>query len=107
MTGPILASRLSYIDPYGAFNPLVSFEVVVIAILGGSGDAFGPILGSILITTLSELLSSAYPYEYEIFLGVILVVVVFAAPRGLSGLYSSIGKIIRGTGSADKMKKQE
>ena len=90
MMGPILASRLSYIDPYGAFNPLLSFEVVVMAVLGGSGDALGPILGSVLISTLSEVLSTSYPFQYEIILGAILIIVVLAAPRGLSGIYQSL-----------------
>ncbi len=92
MMGPILASRLSYIDPYGAFNTLLSFEVVVIAILGGSGDALGPILGSLLISTLSEVLSTSYPFQYEIILGAILIIIVLAAPRGLSGTYQTLAK---------------
>ncbi len=86
MMGPILASRLSYIDPYGAFDPLLSFQVVVIAVLGGSGDVRGPILGGILIATLSEILSTVYPFEYQIILGAVVIVVVLIARTGLAGI---------------------
>jgi len=64
----------------------------VIAILGGSGDALGPILGSLLISTLSEVLSTSYPFQYEIILGAILIIIVLAAPRGLSGTYQTLAK---------------
>ncbi len=93
--GPILASRLSYIDPYTVFDPLISFQVVVMAILGGSGDVLGPILGAVLITILSELLISRYPFHYTIILGSVLIVIVTAAPSGLVG----VGKSIIGRGT--------
>ena len=42
LTGAIMAPRWTYIDPAIAFNPLISFQVVIMALLGGAGALFGP-----------------------------------------------------------------
>ena len=45
-TGAIMATRWTYIDPYIAFNPLFSFTPVLMAIFGGMGQLYGPVLGA-------------------------------------------------------------
>jgi len=45
VTGAIMAPRWTYIDPAIAFNPMISFEVVIMALFGGAGTLFGPLLG--------------------------------------------------------------
>jgi branched-chain amino acid transport system permease protein len=42
LTGAVMAPRWTYIDPAIAFSPLLSFEVVIMALLGGAGSLFGP-----------------------------------------------------------------
>ena len=36
MTGAVMAPRWTYIDPAIAFNPMISFQVVIMALLGGA-----------------------------------------------------------------------
>jgi branched-chain amino acid transport system permease protein len=85
-TGAIMATRWTYIDPYIAFNPLYSFMPVLMAIFGGMGQLYGPILGSAIFTYLEEVLITKFPYYYMVIFGIILVVVILYLPEGLVGL---------------------
>ena len=83
MVGSILALRRSYIDPYTVFNPIVSFQVIVMAFVGGLEDVEGAIVGAVILTLVSEALWARYPYTYMIILGVIMVFIVRFMPLGL------------------------
>lgn len=83
MLGAILALRRSYIDPYTVFSPIVSFEVIVMAFLGGIEGIEGAIVGAIVLTLLSEALWARYPYYYMIILGVIMILLVKFLPMGI------------------------
>lgn len=83
MTGAVMATRFRYIDPNVAFNPLISFLPVVMAILGGISKLYGPLLGSLILVALQEWLITEYPYVYLLLFGVTLVVVVVWLPGGL------------------------
>ena len=85
-TGAIMATRWTYIDPSIAFNPLLSFMPVLMAIFGGTGQLYGPILGAAILTYLEEVLITVFPYYYMLLFGIILVVVILFLPNGLVGL---------------------
>ena len=81
--GSIMALRWTYIDPYTVFNPIVSFQIIVIAFLGGITEVKGPILGAVVLTLISEFLWAKYPYYYMIILGAVLIVLVYFIPSGI------------------------
>ena len=85
-TGAIMATKWTYIDPYIAFNPLFSFMPVLMAIFGGMGTFYGPILGAVVFAYLEELLITQFPYYYMLIFGVIMVVAIAYMPDGLVGL---------------------
>ena len=85
-TGAIMATRWTYIDPQIAFNPLFSFMPVLMAIFGGIGQLYGPILGAAIFALLEEVLITEFPYYYMLIFGVILIAVILFLPRGLVGL---------------------
>ncbi|MBI5585004.1 MAG: branched-chain amino acid ABC transporter permease [Deltaproteobacteria bacterium] len=85
-TGAIMATKWTYIDPYIAFNPLFSFMPVLMAIFGGLGTFYGPILGAAVFAYLEELLITQFPYQYMLIFGIILVVAILYLPGGLAGL---------------------
>jgi branched-chain amino acid transport system permease protein len=85
-TGAIMATRWTYIDPYTAFNPLFSFMPVLMAIFGGMGQMFGPVIGATIFTYLEEFLITRFPYYYMLIFGIILVVAILYLPGGLIGL---------------------
>lgn len=84
--GAIMATRWTYIDPQIAFNPLFSFMPVLMAIFGGIGQLYGPILGAAIFALLEEVLITEFPYYYMLLFGVILIGVILFLPRGLVGL---------------------
>lgn len=84
--GAIMATRWTYIDPYIAFDPLFSFMPVLMAIFGGMGQLYGPILGAVAFTYLEELLITRFPYYYKLLFGTILVIAILYLPNGLIGL---------------------
>jgi branched-chain amino acid transport system permease protein len=83
--GGAMAPRWTYLDPQ-VFNPLVSFQTVIMALLGGPATVAGPILGAVFLGLLSEILLVKFRYLYMLTLGLVLIVVVLVLPGGLSGL---------------------
>ena len=84
--GAVIATRWTYVDPYIAFNYLYSFMTVLMAIFGGVGQFYGPILGAAVIAYLEEILITRFPYYYMLLFGLILVVVILFLPKGLVDL---------------------
>ena len=56
------------------------------AIFGGMGQLFGPVLGAVIFAYLEETLITKFPYYYMLMFGIILVVSVLYLPNGLIGL---------------------
>ncbi|MBN2122850.1 MAG: branched-chain amino acid ABC transporter permease [Deltaproteobacteria bacterium] len=84
--GAIMATRWTYIDPKIAFNPLISFMPVLMAIFGGMGQLYGPVIGAAIFTYLEEFLVTRFPYHYMLIFGIIMVVAILHMPEGLVGL---------------------
>ncbi|WP_245323335.1 branched-chain amino acid ABC transporter ATP-binding protein/permease [Bradyrhizobium stylosanthis] len=89
MTGAVMAPRWTYIDPAIAFNPTISFQVVIMALLGGAGSLFGPVLGVIPLVLLFEVLTATLPNHFSIVLGIIFVFIVMVLPNGVIGLFGA------------------
>jgi branched-chain amino acid transport system permease protein len=89
LTGAIMAPRWTYIDPAIAFNPMISFQVVIMALLGGVQRIYGPILGVIPLTLLTEYLSATFPNHASLSLGVIFLAIVYLLPKGVAGLLTA------------------
>ena len=86
VVGAVMAPRFGYLTPNFAFNPLISFQVVIMALLGGMQRLWGPALGVIPLVVLSELLQVRFPFWYSVFLGLVFMVIVYFLPRGVTGL---------------------
>ena len=85
MVGGLMILRSTYFEPLQAFSPTTSFTIVTIAILGGTDEVPGPLLGAVLLVLMSELLWARAPEIYMIILGVLLVAFVLFLPEGLLG----------------------
>ena len=86
MTGAILAPRYVYIEPSLAFTPLLSFQVVIMALLGGVHRLWGPIVGVIPFTLILETISANFPNQVTLFIGIVFLIIVYFIPRGFAGL---------------------
>lgn len=90
VAGAIMATKWTYIDPKIAFNPVISFMPVLMAIFGGMGRPYGPIIGAAIFSYLGEFLITKFPYYYMLIFGIILVVSILYMPGGLVGLAQNI-----------------
>lgn len=90
MTGAILAPRYVYIEPSLAFTPLLSFQVVIMALLGGVHRLWGPIVGVIPFTLILETISANFPNQVTLFIGIVFLVIVYFIPRGFAGLFEDL-----------------
>ncbi|MGE4340769.1 MAG: branched-chain amino acid ABC transporter permease [Pigmentiphaga sp.] len=86
LAGAIIAPRWTYLDASIAFSPLVSFQVVIMALLGGAARLYGPALGVIPLVFLFEYLSANFPNYFSILLGVTFMAIVYLVPQGIAGL---------------------
>jgi branched-chain amino acid transport system permease protein len=85
MVGGLMILRSTYFEPLQAFSPTTSFTILTIAILGGSDEVPGPLLGAVVLVLMSELLWARAPEIYMIILGVLLVAFVLFVPEGIVG----------------------
>ncbi|WP_193177390.1 branched-chain amino acid ABC transporter permease [Oricola nitratireducens] len=104
VTGAILAPRFAYVEPPSAFNPVISFQVVIMALLGGTGRLWAPLLGVIPFTILFDQISSRFPNHTSLLIGVAFMAIVYFLPRGVSGLIEDLRKVRGDFGSAAKAK---
>jgi branched-chain amino acid transport system permease protein len=89
VVGSMLAPRYIYIEPALAFTPMLSFLVVIMALLGGTGRLWGPLVGVIPFTLLWEAISASFPNQTTLLLGLSFLVIVYLLPRGFVGLIES------------------
>ncbi len=86
VAGAIMAPRYSYIEPPSAFNPMISFLVVIMALLGGTKRLWGPLVGVIPFTILMDIISSRFPNHTSIIVGLAFLTIVYFIPDGVTGL---------------------
>ncbi len=100
LAGAIMAPRWTYIDPAIAFNPVVSFQVLIMALLGGVHRLYGPLFGVIPLAMLFEILLARFPNHFSILVGIAFLLIVYAIPRGIVGLIEGAQLSLRRTKGA-------
>lgn len=96
LVGAIIAPRYSYIEPNQVFSPELSFLVVIMALLGGSGRLWGPLVGVIPFTLLWEFVSIQFPNQTTLFLGLVFLLIVYLLPQGVVGRLEQLRNHMRG-----------
>ena len=79
---------LGTIEPYSIFSVTWTITAINIVIIGGIGTLFGPLIGAIFSTFLSEALKD-YQSVHLIITGVILILVIRFLPAGIWGQVTS------------------
>lgn len=74
----------------------LSAEALVMLVLGGTGKIFGAMLGTIVFVWFEDIVSAINPFHWLTIVGVLLVVVVLFAPKGLVGAIESVVSRMRG-----------
>jgi branched-chain amino acid transport system permease protein len=85
--GAPAAMYLQYADPSSAFNLTYSVSALAMALIGGTAHWIGPVLGAILLGSTQQFLAVTISSEVNVLvLGIMLVLFVVGAPKGIIGL---------------------
>jgi len=98
--GSLFAQYFLYLDPTYVISPELSFQFALLPAVGGLGTAIGPVLGSFLITPVSELLRSfvgnALAGLHLVVYSAALIVVMLYFPGGLAAALNGLFARARG-----------
>lgn len=86
LAGGIHAYWVTFIDPESAFDISLNVKMIIMAVFGGPGTVFGPIIGALSLSAVSEFLSSEITSIAGLFFGVVVVAAVVLMPRGLADM---------------------
>jgi len=98
--GSLFAQYFLYLDPTYVISPELSFQFALLPAVGGLGTAIGPVLGSFLITPVSELLRSFVGNTlaglHLVVYSTALIVVMLYFPGGLAAALNGLFARARG-----------
>ena len=97
--GVIMAPVFIYINPGNAFGLVYSFMPILMAVFGGMGQLYGPVIGAVAFGYLEEWLRKQLSESFLLVFGIILVMVILFLPNGIVGLVpmvrSKLGWVIQ------------
>ena len=85
MAGAVYGYYLTFIDPSGMFNILLSVQIILSLLLGGRGTLWGPVLGAFIVEPLNEFSNNSLGGGNArlIVFGGLMALVVLVLPRGI------------------------
>jgi branched-chain amino acid transport system permease protein len=92
IAGVLFAGYVRYLDPT-SFTLMESVFIVSIIIIGGAGNISGPLIGTVLLVILPEILrfvgipDTIAPNMRQIIYGMLIILVMRYKPQGISGEY--------------------
>ena len=112
--GAVMVTRIINFDPDTFYLPIISFQVVIMALLGGVHRLWGPLLGVIPFTLLWEVIENRFQQPMEMFgveivsagslkvilLGVCFMLIVYYIPRGVGGRVETLARRLAPGGGA-------
>jgi len=90
LAGGIHAYWITFIDPASAFDITLNVQMIIMAVFGGPGTVFGPIVGAFVLSAVSEFLSSEVTTIAGLFFGAVIVAAVVLMPRGLADIVRNV-----------------
>jgi branched-chain amino acid transport system permease protein len=86
VVGGFFARDQGYIEPISVFPLITTITMIVMALFGGKGTIWGPVLGGVALFTFQEMVWARFLYLHEMLFGAIIVVVVLLVPKGVLGV---------------------
>ncbi|WP_076592984.1 branched-chain amino acid ABC transporter permease [Herminiimonas arsenitoxidans] len=93
LAGGIHTYWITFLDPVSAFDISLNVKMIIMAVFGGAGTIFGPIVGALSLSAISEILSSEVTSIAGLFFGIVIVVAVVLMPRGLADMLRRFRKV--------------
>ena len=89
IAGALYANYMGAIEP-GIAGSHMSFNLLVMIVVGGAGTITGAIIGPMLLWFVPELLEAAQAYR-PLFFGLLLLIVIIFMPSGIAGKARTMG----------------
>jgi branched-chain amino acid transport system permease protein len=90
--GTLYAQYVRFISPE-RFGMMASFELVLAAILGGTGTPLGAVFGALLLVALPDIVAPLRDFKL-MFYGAMFILVAIYMPRGIAGLVADAGDLL-------------
>ena len=89
LAGSVYASFMTYISPTAICGMDLSIKIGIVAIVGGVGTLFGPVLGAFIVVPLIELTSKLLGAVggSQLLYGLLLILIVIFRPQGVISLF--------------------
>ena len=72
--------------PEGAFNLGFALIPITMALFGGIGTTWGPVIGATILSVTAELLKLQFPHGHLLVYGFIMVIAILWFPNGIMGI---------------------
>ncbi len=90
IAGSLYAQFLLYIDPSMLMTLQISMMIVLVAVMGGIGTVYGPIIGAVVLTFISET-TRVYLGKFGAFdmilYGSLVILIVLFLPGGILSIF--------------------
>lgn len=102
VVGGMWAYMNTFIDVDIAFNQNRTIDMVMMTMLGGLGTVAGPVIGSIVLYWLRDVVWANFLLWHQIFEGVLLIILVLFVSDGIMGVFdpnnsgTSLNRIVKG-----------
>ncbi|MDN5697111.1 MAG: branched-chain amino acid ABC transporter permease [Rubrobacter sp.] len=87
LAGGLYSTYIGFLGP-AVVNVQSTFEMLMFLLVGGMGSLSGPLVGSLIVTTLFESFQAFEAYRLVV-LGPVVILIVIFFPRGIAGLWQS------------------
>jgi branched-chain amino acid transport system permease protein len=88
MAGAPLPYYVTYLDPASGFSLSYAVNTIAMPLIGGTSTWIGPVIGAVLLGTLQQVATVTISSALSLLIvGVLLVVFVVAAPKGIVGWF--------------------
>ena len=99
--GAPLVMYMRFIEPVSAFSLNYSVSALAMPIIGGTSSWIGPIIGSLLLGSVQQIVTVTISSELNVLIvGVLLVFFVVVAPDGILGLVRKLRDKSKASGKA-------
>src|SRR5206468_321117 len=71
VAGALMARDQGYIEPISVFPLAITVTMIVMALFGGKGTVFGPVIGAVVLFVAQEIVWARYPYVHPLLFGAI------------------------------------
>ena len=85
LVGGVQAWFTGAFDTFTSFDVILTAKSVIYAMAGGMGTVLGPVVGTVVLVWVDEIVWRTYPELNSFLLGLVIAVLILFAPRGLVG----------------------